>query len=129
MQRVVAVLVGLAAQHGLVVLALALAALGLVQQRLLRVAQLGDVDHHAVHGERPPVGVALDRGLLPDPALAAVGGDQPVLEVERQRRRDARLGLGDDPVAVVRMDGLHPRALVVDPALGRVAEASARSAG
>ena len=122
MQRVVEVLVGLAPQRRLEVLALARAALGLVQQRLLRAAQLGDVEHHAVDGQRAAVGVALDRGLLPDPQHAAVGGEHPVLEVERPLGGDARLGLGDDAVAVLGVQRVDPRLLVLEPLLGREAE-------
>ena len=100
-----------------------------MQQRLLRAPQLGHVEHDAVDGVRAPVRVALDRRLLPDPQHAAVGGDHPVLEVERPLGGDARLGLGDDAVAILRVQRAHPGLLVREPGLGREPEHASRSAG
>ncbi len=86
--------------------------LGLVQ-RLLGVLAVGDVEDHALHLGRDAVLVADDDHLVVEPALAALGVEQPVLVAVRRRRRERRAVAGHGAVAVV---GMHPRR----PAVGAV---------
>ena len=95
--------------------------LGLLQPRLGELA-VGDVDHHALGVRGPPGRVAHDRRPLPEPHDGAVGGDHPVLGVER-----GLLGVGaalavEHARAVLRVQPGGPQALVGDPGLGREAE-------
>ena len=59
---------------------------------LLGGAAVGDVQHHALHQMRAPIGVAEHDGAVAEPQDAAVPRDQPVLEDERVARRRGPAG-------------------------------------
>jgi hypothetical protein len=82
----------------------------------------GDVGHDAAPEQRVLVRAADQHGLVVDPDLAPVGGEQPILRAERVAGRERPAMLSQHPFAIVLVHPIDPQLRIVTPLLDGEAE-------